>query len=322
MSTERRGESHWEKACKKALQTGFSGFDRIPHELIAALAAVRMAAFQAASKGRSSKLLGGCEALIAGDHIHHFPLSLWQCGRGDLFDEALALLAAGTKKGADTLRGALPWEKAVPLSLSLALCRMLSKHLAVKWQILRLTLETKASLAKGQLREVFQSHGAALDQGWALICRAALPLYSLDIEEGPFASRFSRALSAQLNIEFSLKRSSLPLGEQIAKLCHSLRLSAELILDMAGQVRLLQRRGHIKGHLSDDSEAESHYARLSSLLAQVSGDIHAAELSLLTCEGRLQPAAGAALVHAISLLAECTLIFADRWLMPLSISNS
>jgi len=317
MSTEERGERQWERACERALQTGFCGFDRIPHELIVSLATVRMAAFQAASKGRSSKLIEGCEALISGGHIHHFPLSLWQCGRGDLLDEALAFLAAGTQKGADTLRGALPWEMAVPLSLSLALCQMLSKHLGVKWQILRLTLETKAALAQGQLSEIFQSHGAALDQGWGMICKAALPLYNLDIEEGPFASRFSRALSKQMGIEFSSKRSHIPLGEQIAKLSHALRLSAELLLDMAGQVRLLQRRGY----LSDGAEAESHYARLSSLLAQVAGDIHAAELSLLTCEGRLQPAAGAALLHAVSLLAEGALIFADRWLMPLSVAN-
>lgn len=318
MSTERRGESHWERACKKALATGFSGFDRIPHELIVALATVRMAAFQAASKGRSSTLITGCEALIAGEHIHHFPLSLWQCGRGDLFDEALAFLVAGTQKGADTLRGALPWEKAVPLSLSLALCQALSKHLAVKWQILRLTLETKAALARGQLSEIFQSHGAALDTSWDMICKAALPLYTLDIETGPFAARFVSALSDQLGIDFQVDRQHLHLGTQVAKLSHALRLCAELLMDMAGKVRLLQRRGH----LSHGSEAESHHARVTALLAQVVGDLHAADLGLLTSEGMLQPAAGAALFHATSLLAEGALIFADRWLMPLVIANN
>lgn len=317
--TARRPNPHWIGACYKALDTGFVGFERIPHELIRALASVRRAALRSylhkrrLPEAQSAALFEACDKISAGDYAHHFPLSLWQCGSGDLFDEAICRLIAGkSKRDFDLMRATLPWNEGVALATAVALGTSLSKDLGIKWQILRLTLETKAALSPKDLREIFDSFSRGAERAWEMIYHKALPLYQLDA-----TSLMARDLFEQTGIEFTAAKE--PLAEKLVQVGTALRLSSELLLDMASNSYELHMKGRLRG--MELSEVEGHFARLSAICCETAGALHAADLGLLissSSRGYIGPAIGSQLLRSVQLLAEGALVLADRWLMPLS----
>lgn len=318
MSAEEDRIPYWQRASERASRIGFSGFDLIPHELIAALGIVRRAAAVAHSKGREHSLCIGLNEIIEGSS--HFPLSLWQCGDGELFDETLSSLAAhGSDAKAKSLVKIFPWEKAVPLSLTFALCKALSKQLGPKWQILRLTLETKAALSRGPLHEIFSKYCAQNEKVWQQIYRAALPLYTIDADWiDAFAARFIRDVRGEMGIEFSMGKREGSLSDHLRALALSLSHAAEVLAQMGAEIQELQKRDWLSGK----SESQEHMARLLAISAEISGSFHAAECGLIVAGGSLYVSSGAALLKGTLLLAESAYIFADRWLMPLAIKDN